>query len=175
MSLWQEYAVEPSLFDDYNQARLILSGFGVDRGRLIAAFPRKWQREVMRRLSGYTDIQRTTLVNKLKKLDLILVPRTHPYDSNIAWRGQAFDCDRTDPFYAIMTNGADAHRKEIDGTGDLESMPLWHTNGRTSIARNAGELAIALSFIFKECREILIVDREFMPSGGTGDKWLKPI
>ena len=175
MSLWQEYAVEPSLFDDYSQARLLLSSFGIGRGRLIAAFPRKWQREVMRRLSGYTDMQRTTLVNKLRKLDLILVARNHPYDSNRAWRDQAFECDRTDPFYAILTDGSDAHKKSIDGTGDLEAMRLWHVNGRTSIPRSAAELAVALNFIIEHCREILIVDGEFIPSGGTGDKWLKPI
>jgi hypothetical protein len=124
---------------------------------------------------GYTDMQRKTFIDKLSKLDSILVPRNHPYDSNVAWRDQAFDCDLTEPFHAIMTNGADVHRKAIDGTGDLESMPLWQTSGRTSISRNAGDLAIALSFIIKECREMLIVDREFMPSGGTGDKWLKPV
>lgn len=175
MSLWREYAVEPSLFDDYNQARLILGGFGVDRGRLIAAFPRKWQREVMRQLSGYTEMQRKTFIEKLSRLDSILVPRSCPYDGGIAWRDQAFACDLTEPFHAIITNGVDAHQKSIDGTGDLESMPLWQVKGRASIPRNARELATALNFIIGRCSEILIVDREFIPSGGTGDKWLKPI
>jgi len=175
MPLWREYAVEPSLFDDYNQARLILSGFGVDRGRLIAAFPRKWQREVIRQLSGYTEMQRKTFIEKLNKLDSILVPRAHPYDGSTSWKEQAFDCDRTEPFHAIMTNGADARQKSIDGTGDFESMPLWQVKGRESIPRNSKELAAALNFLLERCSEILIVDREFMPSGGTGDKWLKPI
>jgi hypothetical protein len=175
MSLWQEYAIEPSLFDDYSQARLLLSSFGIERGRLIAAFPRKWQREIKRRLSGYTDIQRTTFINKLRKLEPILVPRTCAYDGSIAWRDQAFQCDHAEPFYAILTDGADAHPKSIDGTADLEAMPLWQVNGKTSIPRIAGELAAALNFVLRQCREILIVDREFMPSGGTGNKWLKPI
>jgi hypothetical protein len=175
MPLWREYAVEPSLFDDYTQARLILSGFGVDRGRLIAAFPRKWQREVMRQLTGYSDMQRKIFIEKLNKLDSILVPRAHPYDSSISWREQAFDCDITEPFHAIITNGADVRQKSIDGTGDLESMPLWQVNGKASIPRSAKELAATLKFLLEGCNEILIIDREFMPSGGTGDKWLKPI
>jgi len=175
MSLWREYAIEPSLFDDYNQARLILSGFGVDRGRLIAAFPRKWQREVKRQLSGYTEMQRKTFIDKLSKLDSILVPRNCPHDGNLAWRDQAFECDLTEPFHAIITNGFDGRRKAIDGTGDLESMPLWLVNGKTSIPRRAGELATALNFMINQCRELLIVDREFMPSGGTGNKWLNPL
>ena len=46
MSLWQEYAIEPSLFGDYSQARYLLDDFGMDSGRLIGGFPRKWQRLV---------------------------------------------------------------------------------------------------------------------------------
>jgi hypothetical protein len=175
MSLWQEYALEPTLFDDYSQARLLLSGFGVDRGRLIGAFPRKWQREVKRRLFGYTDMQRKTLIDKLDRLDPILVPRTHPYDGNVPWRRQAFECDRTDPFHAILTDGVDAHPKSIDGSGDLDASPLWAITGQTSIPRNANALARTLEFILKRCHEVLIVDREFIPSGGTGKKWLNPL
>ena len=175
MSLWQEYALEPTLFDDYNQARLLLSGFGIAHGRLIGGFPRKWQREVRRRLSRYTDMQRKTLIDKLDKLDPILVPRSYPYDGSLAWRPQAFACDARDPFHAIITDGADPHAKAIDGTGDLDAFPLWKAEGKKTIPRNATALAEALAFILNKCHEIIVVDREFMPSGGTGNKWLNPI
>src|SRR5262245_47744562 len=144
MSLWQEYAVEPSLFEDYNQARLLLSGFGIERGRLIGAFPRKWQREVRRRLSAYTDMQRKTVIDKLDKLDPICVNRSCPYDGNLAWKPQSFACDRSEPFHAIIINGADSHPKAIDGTGDLDASPLWRT-GEKKIPRDAAALARALA------------------------------
>ena len=119
-------------------------------------------------------MQRKTIVDKLNKLDPILVPRAHPY-GNLEWRPQAFECDRVEPFHAIITDGTDLHSKAIDGTSDLDASPLWSALPARSIPRNATALTCALGFILARCHTIIIVDREFIPSGGTGNKWLNPI
>ena len=174
MSLWQEYAIEPSLFGDYSQARYLLDDFGMDSGRLIGGFPRKWQKAVRNHLSKCSDLQRKTIIERLNKLNRVIVPRTHPFDGNIAWKVQAFECDRIKPFHAIITDGPDPHSKAIDGTALLDAFPLWKAAGQTKVPRTADELASAIEVILRQCHEIIIVDREFIPSGGTNNKWLKP-
>ena len=62
----REYAVEPqAIGTDWGTFRYLIEKFGFDRGRLISEFPRKWLREVYRASTGFTDIQRTYLVEVL--------------------------------------------------------------------------------------------------------------
>jgi hypothetical protein len=62
----------------------------------------------------------------------------------------------------------------IAGTADLDASPLLSVASK-SVPRNATALGRALDFLLANCHAIMIVDREFIPSGGTGKKWLKPL
>jgi hypothetical protein len=46
MKLWKEYAIEPSLFSNYNLGSEILGGIGIEHGRIVGAVPKKWARRV---------------------------------------------------------------------------------------------------------------------------------
>jgi len=175
MALWQEYAIEPSLFEDYQQGRYIIRGFGVGEGRLIAGFPRKWQRAIRRQMSGYTDMQRKALTERLIALNNVIVARSHPYDGDRDWREQAFECHKANPFHALLLNGTYADAAAIDATMDVDNEALWEANRRISVPRQAEDLGNTLAFLLAECRDLIIADHVFNPGGGTNDKWLNPI
>jgi hypothetical protein len=175
MSLWQEYAIEPSLLSDYNQARYILSGFGIDTGRLVGGFPRKWEREVRRQAATMTDIQRAVIVERLVALQGAIRARRHDYDGSRPWKEQAFECHAALPFHALLVNGPDAHPRAIDATTALDAHPQWRTARKCSVPRTAQALVDSIGFLLTQCHTVDVVDREFIPSGGTRNKWLNPV
>jgi hypothetical protein len=176
MKLWKEYAVEPTLFSDYHLGCEILSGVGIENGRVIGALPRKWEREVRRATVGQREIQRKRIEERLLALRTAIVPRTFEWNGGRSWREQVLEAHAEKPFDGLLLNGAVNDPAAIDATLGLQDGPCWESSRRLEVPRNGSALAGALAYLLRQAREVLLVDAYFNPSTQLDQsKWLKPL
>lgn len=177
MPLWKEFAIEPDLFTNYHLGSEILSGVGVDQGRIIGALPRKWAQRVRDIGRKYNkDAQQLKLIERLNQLKPAIVPRDFAFDGDRSWRDQALEAHVQKPFDALLMNGPSAHAAAIDAAPGLTGDVLWESDRRSEIPRTAPDLARALYFLLRQTREIAIVDAYFDPSVRLRDsRWLRPV
>lgn len=74
-----EYALEPALLNNWRDFRYFTEKFGFSEGRLISRYPRRWKKMVIESLSE-TGLNRTKIVERLKKLDDRMLPRQHEWN-----------------------------------------------------------------------------------------------
>ena len=175
MPLWREYGIDPGLFEDYRDGQFVLGHFGVEEGRLIAEFPAKWRKKIARMAGDYREVERKRTIRMLDKLKTALVPRVCDFDGTISWLDQAYECDKVRSFHALISNRPDERPKTIDLESVIDNADLWLAQDKDEVTRNAKELLAACRFLIRQCNRLEIIDREFVPSGGTGNKWLNPI
>jgi hypothetical protein len=176
MKLWQEYAIEPSLFANYHLGDAILSGIGIEHGRIVGAVPRRWEREVRRATVGQREIQRRRIEQRLVDLHDAIIPRSCQWNGERTWKEQAFEVHAADPFDCILLDGPDAHQSAVDATVGLGGVPCWDSSRSLEIPRAAANLAAAVKPMLCQARAVVLVDAYFNPSGQVHQsKWLRPL
>jgi hypothetical protein len=176
MKLWKEYAIEPSLFADYHLGDAILSGIGIEHGRIVGAVPRRWEREVRRATVGQREIQRRRIEQRLVDLQYAIIPRPCQWNGQRPWREQALKVHAVDPFDWILVNGPDAHQSVVDAANGLGGLACWNSARSIKIPRTAANLAAAAMPMLCQARTVILVDAYFNPSGQVQQsKWLRPL
>jgi hypothetical protein len=177
MKLWNEYAIEPDIFANYHLGSEILSGVGIDQGRIVGALPKAWADRV-RRVGGQHNrpAQQLKLIERLNALRDAIIPRNLDYDGTRPWRDQVFEAHAQIPFHALLLNGPVAKSAVIDASLGLAGEPLWQNTRSIEIPRAASNLALALSPLLVRAREVALVDAYFNPSIQLrNSKWLRPL
>jgi hypothetical protein len=175
MNLWKEFAIEPDLFRNYHLGSEILSGVGLEHGRIVGALPKKWAQRVRDVGREHNQAaQQLKLIEKLNELKAAIIPRDFAFDGGRPWRDQASECHRILPFDGIVINGTAPSC--IDATLGLAGQQGWAHSRHLSIPRTASSLAKVLRPIICAAREMIIVDAYFNPSVALAQsKWLKPL
>lgn len=171
-----EYALEPSLLNNWSDFRFFVSQFGFDRGRLISRFPKKWKRLVYESLGGCKEIERARIEESLRRIDDRLVPRqATAWETTHDWLANAEAEHANHPFWAIIAQSNQRSHSAVivaatlDDTLDLDALPsadsrrLWKANRSQIIRRNASEMANAVEAFIKHADQILFVDKHFGP------------
>lgn len=176
MKLWKEYAIEPSLFANYHLGDAILTGIGIEHGRIVGGLPRRWEREVRRATVGQREIQRRRVEQRLVELRDAINPRRCDWNGERTWKEQAFEVHATEPFDCILLDGPDAHQSAADASLGLGGIACWDTTRGLRIPRTAASLAIAVKPMLCQARTVILVDAYFNPSGQLQQsKWLRPL
>ncbi|MBR0696732.1 hypothetical protein [Bradyrhizobium lablabi] len=176
MKLWKEYAIEPSLFTNYHLADAILSGIGIEHGRIVGAVPRRWEKEVRLATAELREIERGRIVERLAKLRDAIIPRQCDWNGARTWREQAFEVHAADPFDCILLDGPDAHQSAANATLGLGGVPCWDCSRSLEIPRTAPNLAAAVKPMLCQARTVILVDAYFNPTGQVRQsKWLRPL
>jgi hypothetical protein len=176
MKLWKEYAIEPSLFANYHLGDAILSGIGIEHGRIVGAVPRRWEREVRRATVGQREIERRRIEERLANLRNAIIPRHCEWNGARTWREQAFEVHAVDPFDWILVNGPDAHQSAVDAALGIGGLMCWDSARSVEIPRTAACLAVAAKPMLCQARTVVLVDAYFNPSGQVHQsKWLRPL
>lgn len=162
-----EYAVEPkAIGSSWQNFRYWIEKFGFDRGRLIARFPKCWEREVIEaaQKSGMKDIRLKSLVEKLQRAKTkALIASGRVYNSALGdWLDNALCQQTVKPFHAIIASEMRGARdvilvaEEVDDTHVLMVAPhSWE------VGRVGTDLADAMSPLLRSARTLLLVDRYF--------------
>ncbi len=162
-----EFAVEPAAIDNWKDFRFIYDQVGVEHGRLISRFPRKWVAMVIDALKlnpQMRDIERTRIVEKLRNSDNKIARMNRPYDPAMNWMLNVQTQQKQKPFNAVV-----GRRNEIDADNFLniadldDTYPLWKISTDAVVPRKAWELACCARLLMQISRKIIIIDPNFDP------------
>lgn len=171
LGMIHEYALEPELvatWTDPENCRYFKESFGLDRGRIVSRFPKRWKRLVWRAVSSTDDFARKRLEVLLAHLTERMVNR-----SNIDWQPTAtswLENAETEhdkrPFHAILARANPRRRWEVLTKVDMdESMSRrWSVRRACTVARNAKEMAEKVAPLLRCSSIVIFVDPHFTPS-----------
>jgi hypothetical protein len=169
--MFKEIAIEPAAVAGSSLGfKYIIEKFGISEGRLIAAFPSKWKRQVYQaakeRLKGKADLSR--LVFRLEKLtDESFYRRSRPGDGcSEDWLKAATNEHARLPFDAIISVAP----SELPMVFDVDELDDEHyclqPNRQWHIDRNATAMASCCAPLLSRARHIKFVDPHFDLSQG---------
>lgn len=172
----QEFALEPALLNNWHDFRFFISQFGIDKGRLISRFPKKWKRMVYQSLSNCKEIERKRIEERLTRIDARMLPRPpRNWNEDHDWLTNAEREHDVIPFRAILARANPRNcpsvicGDEVDDTVDYRSLPetdsrrLWQANTAAIIRRDAAEMADVIDPFLRRANTILFVDKHFGP------------
>lgn len=167
-----EFALNPIVISTFDKFRYYFENFGVEHGRLISQFPKRWQRMVIEACTEH-GTKRTEFVERLRGINSKLIQSGRPYDGELDWLENAETQHITKPFHAIIS--ISNPRKQlfvlIDDELD-ETDPRWNVDRERVIPRTAEDIASCCARLLQISTEIIFVDRNFNPSA---IRWRRPL
>ena len=169
-----EYAVEPDVLSNWSSFRYFVDQFGVQYGRMISRFPKKWKRMVYEACSRCGEIERKRIEEGLGNINSKLQRTNRPYDASLGWLSNAETKHLVDPFHAIIAVSNPRERPEVLIAENVnETTPLWDVRREDQIQRNALQMALCAKPLLQICSEVLFVDPHFNPNAARYAKTLK--
>jgi hypothetical protein len=170
----KEIALDPCLFAQWGHHLALRDAFGVEKGRVISAFPKKWRghvREEVNRLEAAGQLGPVKAKSLLAWLDVPAGSRDHRmvvnkanYDSNKAWHLNAEDAWRS--FDAILSV------KEIDvanailADDDQEYLrdPKLSADIQCTIQRQRGPMVECVWPLLRDSKMVKLIEPHFNPN-----------
>lgn len=167
----KEYAVEPESLSKLNTVWQAMEQFGVEHGRLISDFPKKWLRSIYDSTASCSPIERKSIEERLIRLKdkVVRFRKGSEFNPDKSWRENVYQEDSHQPFHAIIQTDNDTHRDRILTPFDLhEGTSLWKIRREYPASRKPGELAKIVAPLGLISRELLFID----PYLSTDPKWI---
>ena len=166
--LLREFALQPSLLNNWKDFRFYFDHFGIHRGRLISRFPKKWKRMVYESVSSNVgEIDRKRIEERLKFIDDKMIRMNREYDGNQNWLQNAEQSYNVFPFHAIIASeNPDNHEYVLISDNIDEQNTLWRVDTEFAVPRNPESLAVIVSQLFQISHEIFFIDPHFGPDAG---------
>jgi hypothetical protein len=162
-----EFALDPEVMTSWPTVRFLSNMFGVEHGRLISRFPKKWQKLVIEacdRRPELMPVEKKTIIEKMLQLGLKTVSTGRSYDPTKGWLENAETEHILRPFRAIISSTNPRRHRFILDVEDLdEAVGLWNVPREGKVSRNAQAMASCLTLLFQMSRSILFVDPHFTP------------
>ena len=159
-----EFALDPDVLSDWQSFRYFYENFGVEHGRLISRFPKKWKRMVYNACSHCLEIEKKRIEERLTLIDNKLIRNNREYDGNLSWLINAENQHSILPFRAIISNSNPNQVDFILIADEINNeVELWNIPTQKRIIRKAATIASCASLLFGISTEILFVDPHFAP------------
>jgi hypothetical protein len=160
-----EFALEPAVIRGWDRLQFFLSNFGVEHGRLIARYPKRWEKLVIEGLSSCKDLEKKRIIEALARGRNRLFPRHHEWNEQLPWLDNAVLEHGKRPFHAIVATRNvlgldDILPEDIDITAPPR---LWQVPRSTAVQRKAAVMADAARKLLRLSRTVLFIDRNFTP------------
>jgi hypothetical protein len=160
-----EYAVEPSLLNNWNDFRYFSEQFGISRGRLISRYPKNWQQMVYQSLTSCPPIEKAKIVERLSRMKDRMITRQSMWDPQREWLTNAEYEHGRQPFRAILARyNPRSQAFVLEGHVVEEAHPLWKVEVSQPVARTQQEVAACVGPLLRISHNILFVDPYFRPS-----------
>lgn len=160
MSMIKKFAVDPATLSNYRDFRYVMEKFGYSTGRVLAALPKSWAKDILDRLD-VGDIERARIVEKLRqyKEDRI-VPSGVSYDVLKSWVENA--CEKRDviPLHGIIASSVS---KECERCRSLDSIDegFFDVPREVQVPLAAKDLVSPAKLMLEHCRSVTLVDPYF--------------
>ena len=173
-----EYALEPTVLDNVADLRYFLENFGVHTGRLIADYPKRWERLVFKiAAQNLKPIERKRFSAKLEQLThLLLEPNERrSFDGTKSWLENAELVQKSaEPFKAIIARENPRNDTDVLVADDLTpETELWKVPRQTKIPRTVNAIVQAAAPLLQISRQILFVEPYFDPCAAANQNVLR--
>lgn len=172
----KEFALEPEAVATWASFKDLIEKFGVAKGRVIAAFPRKWRQAVLRAAQEQArDVERARIEEKLRRLEeLVLLNRDRPSgDGALPWLDRALMEHGRLPFDGIIVRERqNAHPKVLTTDEVDDDPPLFQATGQKHIRRTADEIVDCVALLLSCAHTIKLVDPHFK---ADEPRWKRPL
>lgn len=164
-----EFALDPEVLSTWQSFRYFIDRFGVQHGRMISRFPKKWKRMVYDATLGCATIERKRIEEILKdRVDGKLLVTNRAYNGELAWLVNAEEAHRLQPFHAIISRtnprGAAAVLLADDLDETSEANPLWISNRTKRVTRKAQDLTDTVAPLLSCSSQLILIDPYFNPN-----------
>ncbi len=163
----QEFAIEPAAIDNWKDFRFIYAQAGVEHGRLISRFPRKWDDMVMKACKAnpdMKDIERSRIVSRLQNIKNKMAKLNRPYDPEKNWMFNVQIQQTQNPFHAVIVRHNEINADNFLNIDDLDEQHLWQISKGRVVPRRAWDLACCARLLLQVSRQIIIIDPNFDPA-----------
>jgi len=169
-----EYALEPEVLSKPDAIRYFLERFGVDKGRLIADYPKRWASAVYKMwASSLKDVERRRFEVLLQSLDQKVLKGgsdSRLYDKSLDWLLNAEKVQdlNKEPFAAIVASKNPRSHSSVLVADDItDNTPRWRVKDQIVVDRKTSSLARAALPLIMISKEILLIDPYFDPCQAT--------
>lgn len=138
-----EYALDPSLLNNWKDFRYFTEKFGVPQGRLISRYPKRWKKLVYESLVDCGDIERKRIEEGLQRIDERMLKRQAEWDPQQEWLTNAEAEHSRNPFHAIVARtNPNQHDFVLEGE-ELDDTHLhWNVPRSRIVTRIAQEMGL---------------------------------
>ena len=163
--LLREFALQPSLLNNWADFRFYYDNFGIHRGRLISRFPKRWKRMVYESIPNTIgDIERKKIEDRLATIDEKMIKMNREYDNSQNWLENAERSHTVLPFHAIIASENPNDNQSVLVTDEIDNQTeLWCCSTEFAIHRQPQDLSSIVRRLFQLSNEILFVDPYFGP------------
>lgn len=172
----KEFALEPEAMATWASFKDFIDKFGVSKGRVIAAFPRKWRQAVLKAAQVQArDVERARIEEKLRRLEwLVLLDRGRPSgDGASPWQNRALSEHDRLPFDAIIVHARQTPHPVVLTTDEVDDdPPLFHAIGQKHIQRTANEIVDCVALLVSCAHTIKLIDPHFK---ANEPRWKRPL
>jgi len=177
-----EYAVDPALFSNFNDCRIIFDNFSQEQGRLIAGSPKNWKRQVLENIKKgeIQPVRKKSIKNKLQKLlkEYVINNRNlSSWDAESSWLENIAKENNIIPYAAVLTE-----QKQLNPIESYEASSLfldapecWNEHTQISVVRKAKDIVDVIEPLLLLSQNIVIIDRYFKVGESQSDNVLKEI
>ena len=159
-----EFALDPCVLSNWQSFRYFYESFGVDQGRLISRFPKRWKRMVYEACGTCQEIEKKKIEERLIQIDKKLLKNNRKYNSSQSWLINAKNQHNICPFRAIIADSNPDKSDYIIIADEVnDDVSLWHINRQNKIPRKAENMANCVLLLFRISKEIIFVDPHFAP------------
>ncbi len=164
--MFAEFAVDPMLLTTWAAVRHYAAIFGVEHGKLISDFPKKWELRVVGMIGHLPEVEKHRIIEGLLQLKNCLLPRHHTWAAEKSWFDNALVEHMARPFAAILTalnsSGRDFVLTDAD-LGAISPPKCWTVPRSKFVARIGRDMAAAVRPLLQNARKVLFVDPNFRP------------
>jgi hypothetical protein len=172
----KEFALEPEAIATWASFKDFIDKFGVSKGRVIAAFPRKWRQAVLRAAQEKArDVERARIEEKLRRLEgLVLFDRGRPSgDGASPWLDRVLVEHGRLPFDGIIVQARQNPHPLVLTTDEVDDDPaLFQAMGQKHIHRTAEEIVGCVALLVSCAHTIKLVDPHFK---ANEPRWKRPL
>ena len=146
----------------WERVRYFLDALGPWKGRLLAEYPRRWQRAVYQSLRC-EGVERARVEERLRRLDPRVFTRREgaAYDGTKAWLENAVAEHARLPFRAIIASETGGKDFVLDGAHVDDASLLWKVDKGKLVPRDPAVFAQALNLLLRVSSPVVIVDPYF--------------
>lgn len=169
----KEFALEPeAITASYRDFCYFTEKFGVHQGRVIAEFPRKWQKMVcesaQRRHAGKVEFAKIVERLRMLKEQIVLNSGRPGGDGTKSWVDRAMDEHARQPFSAIIACANPSYPDVLVATDLDDSNIHFQAAGQRHIMRTSAEIVDCVGLLLKASRTVKLIDPHFDP---TKPRW----